>query len=126
MCYNLTPQNTRSAVFLWRIKLRESFGMQETFQAASILAAISVPLLTGIASVEVLASNIVLVRSVAIAGFLFLMAALWAFMELIEITKLPGMTVAAAFRGLFSSRGALLLGLICLLVFQIIQSRVLF
>jgi hypothetical protein len=100
--------------------------VEQTFQAASILAAISVPLLAGIASVEILASNLLLVRSVAIAGFLFLLAALLSFMELIEIVKLPEMTVAAAFRELVSSKGALLLGLVCLLIFQVIQSRALF
>lgn len=106
--------------------MRESFSTEQTFQAASILAAISVPLLAGIASIEMLANNLLLVRSVAIAGFLFLLAALLTFMELIEIARLPEMTVAAAFRGLVSSRGVLLLGLVCLLIFQIIQTRALF
>ena len=107
-------------------KVKESFGAVQAFQAASILAAISVPLLAGIASVETLANNILLIRSVAVAGFLFLLAALLSFMELIEIARIPEKTVATAFREMVSSKGTLLLGLVCLLIFQIIQTRTLF
>jgi hypothetical protein len=105
---------------------RRLFDTEQTFQAASILAAISVPLLLAVASFEILASNRLLVRLIAVSGFLFLLAAIFSFMELMEVAELPEMTVATAFRKLVSSRGALLVGLLCLMIFQIVQSRALF
>ena len=99
-------QKNESLGCLMEKEPRRLFDTEQTFQAASILAAISVPLLSAVASFEPLASNQLLVRSIAVSGFLFLLAAIFAFMELMEVAQFPEMTVATAFRKLVSSKGA--------------------
>ncbi len=104
----------------------KTLSAEQAFQTAVILAAISVPVLAAVSAVDVLATNVTVVRSIAISGFLFLIAALFAFFEIIEIRDVPQVTVSEAFRGIASSQGALLAGLITLLVFQISQARTVF
>ena len=99
---------------------------ERIFEVSSILAAIAVPTFAVIANTEVLRANDILLRSIALAGTMFLVTALFTFLDLIQIRRLPGMKVADAFKEYFSSRGLLLIGLISLLVFQLNQSSLVF
>lgn len=98
----------------------------QTFQVSAILAAISVPLLSVVVNIDILARNPALMRYIGIAGFLFLVSALISYMELIEIKRVPQMKVIDAFKELASSKGAMLIGLVLLLIFHIQQSYILF
>jgi len=92
------------------------------FEIASILAAIAVPTFGIVANTDILMGDKLLLNTIALAGILFLVTALFSLFDLMEVRRIPSMRVVDALREYISSRGALLAGLICLFIFQIAQT----
>jgi len=91
----------------------------QIFQAGAVLGAISVPSLGVVASIDTLSENTLLVTAIAVAGFMFVISALFSFADMFELSGVPDMRIREAVPHLLSAGGAILLGLVALLVFQI-------
>jgi hypothetical protein len=90
---------------------------KQVFNISAMLASIAIPLLTLIASVQsIVHTDVTIMRIVAIAGLSFLMAATWSFSELIELRNMTDVS-----KGIGSSKIFLLIGMICLFLYQVIQ-----
>lgn len=99
---------------------------EQVFQTACILAAIAVPLLVIVADAKYLAMSIFSIRMVAIAGNIFICAALIGYIEIIFHRTNQGDTFLNAIRPLSVTHIFILFGILCLVAFQITQNWLLF
>ncbi len=99
---------------------------EQVFQTACILAAIAVPLLVIVADTTYLAKSIFALRVVAIAGNIFLCAALIGYIEIIFNHTNQGDTFRNAVKQLSVTHIFILLGILCLVTFQLTQNWLLF
>ncbi|MGA2158500.1 MAG: hypothetical protein ABSG90_04705 [Dehalococcoidia bacterium] len=106
--------------------MKSNFDTGDCLEAASILAAISVPLLTLLTTVPKWSGNKPVLAVVAVSGLLFLFGALAAILELADIPKILDMKVRDA-AGIFIDNKILILGgLVFLLIYQLIQTQAIF
>lgn len=99
---------------------------EQIFQTACILAAITVPLLVIVADVRYIAMSIFPIRMVAIAGNIFLCAALFGYIEIIFNRTNQGDSFLDAIKQLSVTQISILFGILCLVTFQVTQNWLLF